>query len=302
MLEAQAHHQLKALLQREGGEPWPHHLSLSRLVARSLHRCDHTLVRLAPGSDPAWLIGLLVPLALSETPLALVVSAPLRQRLLQMELPRLAAADPQLALPCVEGPEPCSARVWLLSHEELVQAWRLGRLGDRQLVIPEAEHLDGALRQALEIRLEPGHWDQLGRAHPAAQSSLIELHGRLSRLVLSRPHRQRLVALAESDEAPLRQLLTLLQPLPPPWDRWLASGMEPGPGPAAWTSWARVDPQLLHWTLHRQPLDPLQSLSGLLTGRGAVVLGQLGTPAACEPEAMPAPGARPGRTHRGAAR
>jgi ATP-dependent DNA helicase DinG len=286
MLEAQAHHQLKALLQREGGEAWPHHLSLSRLVARSLRRGDHTLVRLAPGSDPSWLIGLLVPLALSETPLALVVSEPLRQRLLQVELPRLAAADPQLALPCVEGPEPCSARLWLLSHGELVQAWRLGRLGNRQLVIPEAEHLNGALRQALEIRLEPGHWDQLGRAHPAAQASLMELHGRLSRLVLSRPHRQRLVALAESDEAPLRQLLTLLQPLPPPWDRWLASGAAVGAGPAAWTSWAKVEPQLLQWTLHRQPLDPLQALGGLLTGRGAVVIGQLGEPAAGESDVI----------------
>ena len=34
MLEAHAHQQLKALLQREGGGHWPHHLSLSRLVAR----------------------------------------------------------------------------------------------------------------------------------------------------------------------------------------------------------------------------------------------------------------------------
>lgn len=274
MLEAQAHHQLKALLQREGCETWPHHLSLSRLVGRSLRRGDHTLVRLAPGSDPSWLISLLVPLALSEAPLALVVSEPLRQRLLQVELPRLAAADARLALPCFEGDDPGSARLWLLSHPQLVRAWQQGKLGQRQLVIPEAEQLDGGLRQALEIRLTPSHWDQLGRAHPAAQASLIELHGRLSRQVLAGP--QRLVALADSDEAPLRQLLALLQPLPPPWDRWLASGPGAGAGPATWTSWARLDPQVLQWTLHRQPLDPLVTLDGLLTDRGAVVIGQLG--------------------------
>ena len=75
MLEARAHHQLKALLQ-QGGEPrWPHHLTLSRLVARSLRRGDQTLVRLAPGSDPSWLLGLLVPLALHQQPVAMVVSA-----------------------------------------------------------------------------------------------------------------------------------------------------------------------------------------------------------------------------------
>ena len=87
MLEASAHHQLKALLRQEGLGRWPHHLTLCRLVGRSLRRCDHTLIRLAAGTDPSWLISLLVPLALSECPLALVVSDGTRQRLLQVELP-----------------------------------------------------------------------------------------------------------------------------------------------------------------------------------------------------------------------
>ena len=89
MLEASAHHHLKALLRREGAQRWPHHLSLSRLVARSLRRGDQTLLRLSPGTDPSWWISLLVPLALSESPLALVVSDERRRRLLQVEWPRL---------------------------------------------------------------------------------------------------------------------------------------------------------------------------------------------------------------------
>jgi ATP-dependent DNA helicase DinG len=47
-----------------------------------------------------------------------------------------------------------------------------------------------------------------------------------------------------------------------------------------------VEPQLLQWTLHRQPLDPLQALGGLLRGRGAVVIGQLGEPAAGESDVI----------------
>jgi ATP-dependent DNA helicase DinG len=271
MLEARAHHQLKALLQREGSERWPHHLTLSRLVGRSLRRRDHTLVRLAPGTDPSWLISLLVPLALSDSRVALVVSEPLRQRLLQLELPRLLAADPGLALPCLEGDDPGAARVWLLSHRQLVAAWQRGALADRQLVIPEAEQLDGRLREALAIRLEPGHWDQLQRAQPAAAAALLDLHARLSHRVLRHPRSSGgLVPLAEEDEAPLRQLLALLAPLPQPWPRWLASGDR------HWTSWAQRDERLLQWTLHRQPLEPLQVLKGLLERRGAVVIGQLG--------------------------
>jgi ATP-dependent DNA helicase DinG len=271
MLEARAHHQLKALLRHEGSERWPHHLSLARLVGRSLRRQDHTLVRLAPGTDPSWLIGLLVPLALSETPLALVVSDSLRQRLLRVELPRLRSADPCLALPCFEGEEPCDARVWLLSHHQLVQAWQRRRLDGRQLVIPETEQLDDQLRRVLDIRLTPEHWDQLRRAHPQIETALLEIHSRLSRRILNHPHTPlELVPITEDAEAPLRHLLALLGSLPEGWERWRQHA---GPD---WASWARRDSQLLQWTLHRQPLEPMRAVAGLLQQRGAVMVGQLG--------------------------
>ena len=179
MLEASAHRHLKALLRGEGRQRWPHHLTLSRLVARSLRRGDHTVVRLAPGADPSWAISLLVPLALSEEPLALVVSDALRQRLLRVEWPRLQAAG--LPLPCWQGADaPPSSRVWLLSHRELLTAWRLGQLEKRQLVIPEAERLESELREAMAIQVSPGHWDALIRSQPALEESLLTLHQRLS--------------------------------------------------------------------------------------------------------------------------
>ena len=267
MLEARAHHQLKALLQ-QGGEPrWPHHLTLSRLVARSLRRGDQTLVRLAPGSDPSWLLGVLVPLALHQQPAAMVVSAALRQRLLQVELPRLEAVG--LTLPCWEGAQPPPAgQLWLLQHHQLVQAWRGGSLADHQLVVPEGELLEPQLRQALAVVIDTGHWEQLRRSLPAASASLLQLHERLSRRLLARPCGPlQQVAIAPDEEAPLRQLLSLLGPLPEPWPQWMASG---GDG---WTSWASINATLLQWQWHRQPLKPLEVLPGLLAGRGLVLVG-----------------------------
>ncbi|QPN61244.1 helicase [Synechococcus sp. CBW1002] len=274
MLEALAHQQLKALLRQEGAAEWPHHLSLSRLVARSLRRSDHTLIRLTPGTGPDWWISLLVPLALSDAPLALVLSQDLRQRLLQMELPRLRAVN--LALPLWEGSGPCPPhRIWLLDHAELMEAWRNGQLGEHQLVIPEAETLEPKLRRSLAVRITADDWNRLLRSQPAAETSLMALHDRLSRRVLEPPRQPSgLVAIAPEEEAPLRQLLALLGPLPPPWDQWLEQG---GDG---WSSWAEVDMRLLQWTLHRQPLEPLHALAGLLRGRGAVLLGQLASPIA----------------------
>lgn len=267
MLEARAHQQLKDLLRQEGEPRWPHHLTLSRLVARSLRRADQTLVRLAPGSDPSWLLGLLVPLALHEGPVALLVSPALRQRLLQVELPRLEAVG--LRLPCWEGTSaPPSARLWLLQHDQLVAAWRAGGLADRQLVIPEGELLQPLLRQALGVVIDTHHWEQLRRSLPAAAASLLQLHERLSRRVLARPcgpHQR--VAISSDEEAPLRQLLAVLSPLPEPWPAWLASGGE------GWTSWAQVNPALLQWQWHRQPLDPLAVMPAVLDARGVVLVG-----------------------------
>ncbi|MFM7269174.1 MAG: helicase [Cyanobium sp.] len=269
MLEASAHLQLKALLRRQGGGDWPHHLTLCRLVGRSLRRADQTLIRLAAGTDPSWLIGLLVPLALADTPVALVAESSLRQRLLQVEWPRLR--DVGLTLAVWEGEEPpVASQLWLLDHQQLLAAWREGRLKNRQLVIPQAERLEGLMREALAIRLLPADWDALRRARPTAEPSLLALHERLSRRVHSHPrHPNRQVRLSPEDEAPLRQLVALLQPLPEPWSQWLAAGSE------AWTSWAEVDPVMLQWQLHRQPLAPLAQLGALLQERGCLLVGEL---------------------------
>lgn len=273
MLEARAHLQLKTLLEREGVARWPHHLTLCRLVGRSLRRGDHTLIRLAAGSDPSWLIGLLVPLSLAATPVALVVGERLRQRLLLREWPRLRAAGVDLR--CWEGAQPApESHLWLLSHRELLQVWRQGTLGSRQLVIPEAELLEESLREAMALRIVPGDWDSLRRAMPPAEPTLLALHGRMGRRVVAGTrHPDHRVALAPEEEAPLRQLLALFTPLPEPWSGWLrASGPD-------WTSWAVVDPALLNWQLHRQPLAPFSEVAGLLQGRGAVLVGELPRPA-----------------------
>ena len=86
MLEAQAHSHLKTLL-RQGESNWPHHLTLSRLVGRSLRRGDRTLLRLAPNQRERWWLGLLMPLCLQPSSAVLVLSAQQRQRLLQVERP-----------------------------------------------------------------------------------------------------------------------------------------------------------------------------------------------------------------------
>ena len=89
MLEAQAHQQIKTLLRQEESN-WPHHLTLSRLVARSLRRRD-TDPAAAPPSSSGTLVARSAGAAVSGNPsgAVLVLTAPQRRRLLQVERPRL---------------------------------------------------------------------------------------------------------------------------------------------------------------------------------------------------------------------
>ncbi|MEB3351337.1 MAG: helicase [Cyanobacteriota bacterium] len=268
MLEASAHQQLKNLLRQEGSPRWPHHLSLSRLVARSLRRHDHTLIRLAGDGASSWWLSLLVPIALSDDPVALVLGEELRARLLAVELPRLRAAG--LALAVWERAEPPPGQqLWLLEPAELVRAWRGGSLGNHQLVIPQLERITGPLRDAMGVTITPLDWERLWRSQPAAAASLMALHRQLGEKLVGHPGPAwRTVAVGASDEAPLRQLLALLGDLPAPWPAWQACG-----GDDQWCSWACIDRTLLQWQLQRQPLEPLELLSDLFENRGVVLLG-----------------------------
>jgi ATP-dependent DNA helicase DinG len=267
MLEAQSHIRLKHLLEGRGGSNWPHHLTLARLTARSLRRGDHSLFPISADCSEEWLLSLLLPVMLSSEPVVLLASTALQQRLIQRELPQLAAAG--LQRPLWQGSSaPAGNGVWLISPNELVQVWQQGALGVHQLVCAEAEQLEELLRQAQAIRISPQDWDRLGRARPDLSQALLQLHERMSRRLLNRPlGRSPRLSIAPEEEAPLRLLLRGQVDLPEPWPQWLGSAG------TSWTSWAITDPQLLQWTLERQPLLPLQSLSGLLLQRGAVLVG-----------------------------
>ncbi|QEY32163.1 helicase [Synechococcus sp. RSCCF101] len=277
MQEAAAHAHLKRLLRQQGEPRWAHHLTLSRLAARSLRRGDHTLVTIAPGSDPSWMLGLLVPMALSGRGTALVLSDRLRRRLLQVEAVQIASAG--LPMACWEGrTPPGDEQCWLLSHQECLAAASAGDLADRPLVIPEGEELVSSLRQAMTLTLAAADWERLRRAHPAAGSDLLELHERLTRRVLpagGAPGGSERVMLRPEESEPLRRRLAGLEDLPEPWQRWLSLPT------GSWTSWASVDRPMLQWQWHHQPLEPLQACAPLFHRRGVIVADSsgLGEPA-----------------------
>ena len=177
MLEAQAHSHLKTLL-RQDESNWPHHLTLSRLVGRSLRRGDRTLLRLPPGPGERWWLGLLMPLYLQPSSAVLVLTERQKRRLLQVELPRLKSKGFRLA--CWSGPSPpASGQLWLLDHKGLIRAYRNQQLKQRPLLIPDIDQLSCRLRQHMAIRIDVSHWEELRQTLPQADHLLLELYEQL---------------------------------------------------------------------------------------------------------------------------
>ncbi len=256
MLEARAHKQLKQVLQRNNS-PWSNHLTLSRLVARSLRRNDRTLIKLDPSSANFWWIGLLFPLCLESFKSVMVVSDAQRHRLLNIELPRLQAEG--FSLGCWEGLDPPNGtQLWLLSPFELAVVAKKGLLKTRQLIIPEADQFVSRLRDAMTIKILQKDWDSLIRANPTSQASCLFLYEKLARNLFTNASRaDDIVMLDYAQILELQKLFNCLNDLPYPWSLLVNIDLK------LWGVWAELDHKCLQWTCALQPLEPLQHFSEL---------------------------------------
>ncbi len=257
MLEAHAHHQLKDLLHRESSI-WPHNLTLSRLVGRSLRRRDKTLIQLAMGSEEFWWPGLLIPLFLESSDVVLLLSEKQRRRLINFELLRLKNAG--FKLPIWEGKEaPPHGKLWLLNYSQIIPAFKNGLLDSKQLIIPQADILSERLRDVMSIKIDKLDWEKIRRSHPAFDYALLDIYQKITKnLFINATCQDDQIAIDNGEITPLKDLLALIGVLPSPWDE-VISAINKG-----WSNWAQLDHKTLDWSWHFQPLEPLQDIQRLL--------------------------------------
>ncbi len=260
MLEAKAHKQIKRFL-HQASSPWPHNLTLSRLVARSLRRRDNTLVELDFTSQDHWWLGLLIPLCLDTSGGVLVLSSKQRRHFLQVELPKVKAGG--LSLPIWEEPfPPLGSQLWILNFPELINAYKQGFLASRQLIIPEAEKLADNLRDAMSITIATEDWERLRRTYPSIEAEVVQLHEKLSRRLFAHASRKdALVKLDGSEVLALKDLIGVFKESPYPWPELSHIHSKD------WVSWAKLDHRLLSWSWHLQPLDPFNQLKLILSDK-----------------------------------
>ncbi len=257
MLEANAHNHLKTLHQKNLSL-WPNSLTLTRLIARSLRRRDNTLIQLASDSQNHWWPALLIPICLESNNIVLVLSNKLRRQIIEVELPNLLAGG--LNFDYVEGIRhtPPENKIWLIDHKNLYIAYENDSLKNCQLIIPEAEFLSSELTESMSIKITPKDWEHLIKFYPGFESSIINIHERLSRRLFSQAAcNDAAIRLDSSEIKLLRDMLKDESPSPIPWNRAFHAATHD------WVNWAQLSNQSLKWDWHFQPLTPLKTLSDL---------------------------------------
>ncbi|WP_269623750.1 helicase [Prochlorococcus marinus] len=259
MLEVNSHKHLKKYYQNNLAL-WPHNLTLTRLISRSLSRKDNTYIQLSSDSKDFWWPGLLIPLCLHNNNIVLILSERQYRLLFEVELPKLRSS--RLGFDYVEGIEliPSDKKIWVLTYQDLICAHDKDLLKNRQLIFPESEFILSEIRESMSIQVTPKDWEDLIASHPRFEASIIAVHERLSRSLFS--HSVSADAVKRVDYSELLALKAILKddlPSAMPWGRVLNVVNN------EWVTWAKLDNRKLSWDWHIQPLLPSQTLSVLLS-------------------------------------
>ena len=269
MLEAQVHRQLLQLLRLEPPHaPWPHQLTMGRLVARALHLGRSTLMQVS-GSGEHRLSYLLPAIAAPEN-VVLCVPETLQQRLLEVELPfvrRHVGGEKPVSFGD-RWPAPDWRGVYITDPLVFLRA-RLGGGTDRfppgVLTLFDGAHaLEEWATEVLEQRIVPADWDVLATALPERSEGFLDWRIRLTRHLLDQPHNR--VALPPAWEAELRQLLeaSALPEVWQPFTEGLAHSDQ-----VRWVQFHRASNQ---FSLVSTPLDLAPPLAERLWSAQPVVL------------------------------
>ena len=266
MLEVNSHKHLKKYYQKNLAL-WPHNLTLTRLISRSLSRKDNTFIQLSSDSRNFWWPGLLIPLCLHNNNIVLILSERQYRLLFEVELPKLSSS--RLGFDYVEGIEliPSDEKIWVLRYQDLIFANEKDLLKNRQLIFPESEFISNELRESMSIKITPKDWENLIASHSRFEASIIEVHERLSRSLFNQSLRSDAVIRIDFRELlALKEILKDDLPSVMPWQRAL-NVVNNG-----WVTWAKIDNQKLSWDWYIEPLLPLQILSGLLSKNTLLML------------------------------
>ncbi len=276
LLEAHVHYLLKTWQQQQTVSPWPHSLTMGRLVSRALRLRRSALIQ--TGCLPStYGVSYLLPCLLSDQPIRLVTTASRREKIVHQILPDLkswllmtdGSLESRLVWPEILTPEQwlqdCSAAQKTLNVQPVLTA------------IEQSEYLEDWTRQFFSHHLEWSSLQSLFAQDPHRQDQALTHWSRLSQSLFSRPPNPYGCYLLDGDD--IRELRQAM-------GQAMQDAGENHPWPAVkaidqvrqfwrfWQShpdnhliWAEVDRRQGRIILHLSPVDVKPWLSPLWRGK-----------------------------------
>jgi ATP-dependent DNA helicase DinG len=279
VIEVEVHQQLRALLRAQGGNSWPHHLTVARLVARALRLQRSTLLQVS--STAAYQgqhrLGYLASLLIWPHPVILVASPEVQHSLCHIELPRLRDWLGLTKPVCLDQtwPDPDFSGIVLLSPQD----WLRHRLSQAALppsvpvVIDGAERLEDWTRDRLTQTLLPQDWDALLWAYPTQAEDIRDARAALTHTLFQHPpNPYRCVVVEAEDLRLLGRLIDQLQEdsgqrFSGAWQQFTDTLLQPNS-----LVWAVLDRTQGCFTLNSAPIEVASALHPLWEGRTQILL------------------------------
>lgn len=283
VIEVEVHQQLRRLQRQQTSghlaerSPWPHQLTMARLVARGLRLQRHALIQVPPGGHHR--LSYLLPALMWPGPTLICATADIRAELLHDLLPFLQSAlhlpkparECDRPLPDYDGVMLLDPLTWLRDrlHAPL-NALASSALPSIPLIVDGAEHLDTWTQQALTVSVTGQHWHQLRLALPQHAERIQQVEIRLFQALARRPlhrfplHPDERALLAELDPI----LAEATAQLPAPWQHWWQRSRSDAIG------WVERNAETGQFTLHAAPADATEILTPLWSSQPLVIVGE----------------------------
>ncbi len=189
MIEVEVHSSLKDFLREQGNRGWPHHLTMARLVARTL-RLGRSALMQTGSSINKYCPSYLMPVLLGDWSVIIVVPELKQANLIKNEIPSL-----QKWLGITK--EVRIGDRWQTGDQLLItspETWISDRLNQESrfppnipTIIDRADDLEEWAIQQLTISLETSDWDNLLQANPQDAELIRNGRVKLTKAIFSHP-------------------------------------------------------------------------------------------------------------------
>jgi ATP-dependent DNA helicase DinG len=275
VIEVEVHSSLRAFLKEQDIANWPHHLTMARLVARTLRLGRSALIQTG-SSVGTYCFSYLMPALMGDWSVILVAPQIVQERLLSKEIPILQNwLDTNKKINTgdrwtddFQGLLLTTPEAWLSDR-----LYRQGRFPNNiPTIIDRADDLEEWTRQQLTVNLAKSDWDELLQTVPPYAESIRDVRVKLTKAIFAHPQNPYECYLLEESEreilANLCQTLArenlLSAKLHQFWQQWQQQET---------IRWASLDREKGLFTLYLAPPEVASVLSPIWQKQPIVLIG-----------------------------